>query len=206
MDICHFIGSAVCHQIAERSFILAGKTLPVCARCTGIYTGIFFAMLFFILRGRLQGNRPYSAGCAVLAGLCFLPISIDGFFSYLGFWESNPFLRVVTGALAGGALPGFLLLGANFEPTGKNDSPVINGIAEQLAILGVTLLWGLMVWQGKMFYAPAAGILSMGVLCFWALFFYLLMKNLAGKKKIPVWLLAFCCSFLIILFIGVMQR
>lgn len=33
------IGAMVCHQLPERSFLLAGTPLPVCARCTGIYAG-----------------------------------------------------------------------------------------------------------------------------------------------------------------------
>jgi uncharacterized membrane protein len=31
------IGSAVCHQIPERSFFWGIHQLPVCARCTGLY-------------------------------------------------------------------------------------------------------------------------------------------------------------------------
>ncbi|HEX7139822.1 MAG TPA: DUF2085 domain-containing protein, partial [Vicinamibacterales bacterium] len=31
------IGSAVCHQLPERSFHIWGRQFPVCARCTGIY-------------------------------------------------------------------------------------------------------------------------------------------------------------------------
>ena len=33
------IGSAVCHQLPERSFHLWRAQMPVCARCTGIYFG-----------------------------------------------------------------------------------------------------------------------------------------------------------------------
>jgi len=33
------IGSFVCHQRPERSFVVHGRQLPVCARCTGLYLG-----------------------------------------------------------------------------------------------------------------------------------------------------------------------
>src|SRR5215510_4200237 len=33
------VGSLVCHQLSERSFHVWGAQLPVCARCTGLYTG-----------------------------------------------------------------------------------------------------------------------------------------------------------------------
>jgi uncharacterized membrane protein len=31
------VGALVCHQRIDRSFMLAGEPMPVCARCTGIY-------------------------------------------------------------------------------------------------------------------------------------------------------------------------
>jgi len=33
------IGHLICHQLSARSFHLWGASLPVCARCTGIYLG-----------------------------------------------------------------------------------------------------------------------------------------------------------------------
>jgi len=33
------LGHLICHQLAARSFHLWGASLPVCARCTGIYLG-----------------------------------------------------------------------------------------------------------------------------------------------------------------------
>jgi uncharacterized membrane protein len=39
----YLTGSFVCHQRPERSFHLAGRQLPVCARCTGLYAAAALA-------------------------------------------------------------------------------------------------------------------------------------------------------------------
>ncbi len=45
-----YIGSLVCHQAPERTIQMAGKYLPLCSRCTGIYLGFFTGVLYqFIL-------------------------------------------------------------------------------------------------------------------------------------------------------------
>lgn len=206
MNIFGFFGSAVCHQMAERSFIFGGIPLPVCARCTGIYSGIFFSMLFFFFFGRLKGNKPYSTGGMMIGAFSFIPISIDGFFSYMGFWESNQLLRVVTGALAGASLVGFLLLGANFDVIEKNEKPIFKSLKEQLFVLGITLLWGILLWMNIGNYLIASGIIVLGILCFWANFIYLILKNFVTKRKLPLWLLAFCGSLIIVLSIGVLRQ
>jgi uncharacterized membrane protein len=38
-------GSAICHQLPERSFHLWSQQMPVCARCTGIYVGAAVAAI-----------------------------------------------------------------------------------------------------------------------------------------------------------------
>ena len=37
--VAYSVGRLVCHQLSARSFHLWGASLPVCARCTGIYVG-----------------------------------------------------------------------------------------------------------------------------------------------------------------------
>ena len=37
------VGSVICHQRPERSFVVRGQQLAVCARCTGLYTGAAIA-------------------------------------------------------------------------------------------------------------------------------------------------------------------
>ena len=60
------IGSAVCHQMAERSFLFDGMQMPLCARCTGIYTGVFFAFCFFFLKKRMNNRKPFTMPQAFL--------------------------------------------------------------------------------------------------------------------------------------------
>lgn len=205
MNIFDFFGSAVCHQIAERSFILGGETLPVCARCTGIYSGVFFSMLFFVIFGRLNGNKPYATLAMIIGACSFIPISIDGFFSYAGFWESNQFLRMVTGTFAGVCLPGFMILGANFDVIGDNNRPIYKSASEELLLILVTLLWGILIWLHFGNYFLVSVVIVGGIICFWTNFLYLIIKNLAGKRDWHCWRLAFCTGMIFILSIGVLR-
>lgn len=149
---------------------------------------------------------PYSNLGAMIGACAFFPIAIDGFFSYMGFWESSQLLRVVTGALAGTSLVGFLLLGANFDVVGNNIQPIFKSVKEQLFLIGITLFWGILLWMNIGDYYFASFVIVLGILCFWAALIYLLIKNLAGKRKHPFWLLAFLGSFIIVFLIGVLRQ
>jgi uncharacterized membrane protein len=51
----------ICHQRPERSFHAAGRPLPVCARCTGLYLAAPFGLAGVLLMGRRGGadDRTY---------------------------------------------------------------------------------------------------------------------------------------------------
>jgi hypothetical protein len=51
------IGSAICHQLTERSFHLWRAQMPVCARCTGIYFGAVIGATAAALSGRAKALR-----------------------------------------------------------------------------------------------------------------------------------------------------
>ncbi len=82
-----------CHQLPERSFRFKNGTyFPVCARCTGVFTGQMFALLFVVIHG---------ANLNVYFFLFGLPMLVDWLVQYRGWQESTNLRRVITGSLGG---------------------------------------------------------------------------------------------------------
>ncbi|NIT37108.1 MAG: DUF2085 domain-containing protein [candidate division Zixibacteria bacterium] len=68
----------ICHQLPARSLAVAGVTMPVCARCAGIYLGILLACAFYAVPGRYRVFMSYpSRGAAALAAVAVLPCVAD---------------------------------------------------------------------------------------------------------------------------------
>jgi len=82
----------LCHQIPERSIFIAGKKLPVCARCTGLFLG-YLLYPFYI-----NGLPKFSIFAFILMQL---PMLIDGTTQFFLNRESTNWLRLLTGFLAG---------------------------------------------------------------------------------------------------------
>jgi len=104
----------VCHQRPERSFHLAGYQFAVCARCTGLYSGLAFATLFYPLVRSLKSTETPSP---IWLFLSALPLAIDFGLGYFGVWENTFPSRFVTGALLSATavfyiLPGLVQLAA----------------------------------------------------------------------------------------------
>ena len=84
----------ICHQIPERSFIWAGVQLPLCARCSGIWSAFAGAMLICPL---VRASVPLSISCFAFAGaLCLNTIS------FISFFDTN-FIRLFLGICIGGS-------------------------------------------------------------------------------------------------------
>lgn len=98
-DFAYLAFMPFCHQLMERSFDLFGAKLGVCARCLGIYLGIFLGLSFFLL----SKKSP--------ARLILIPIFFmltDGLFNALGIIDSGNIIRMVLG-LGFGISSGWLL-------------------------------------------------------------------------------------------------
>lgn len=102
----HWLGFGLCHQLPERSFFGGGVQLPVCARDTGIYFGFVISMLVIAAldRGRRRSGMT-SWWVLALGGVFVAVMAWDGVTSYAGLRATTNEIRLVTGLLAGFALP-----------------------------------------------------------------------------------------------------
>jgi uncharacterized membrane protein len=121
LDKAHWLGYSICHQIPDRSFFMAGRQLPLCARCTGTYLGIVIAFAAFGLLGRLRAGEMVSKHMLGLMALFICIMGIDGLNSYLSLFPGLPtlytpqnWLRAATGSLNGIALSTIVLPVFNF--------------------------------------------------------------------------------------------
>ena len=100
--------SALCHQLPERSFFIAGNKLAVCSRCTGIYVGFAAAALLYPLVGSLRRTDTPDRKWLILAAI---PLAIDFALGYFEIWENTHWSRFITGALLGGVAVFFVVPG-----------------------------------------------------------------------------------------------
>lgn len=81
-----------CHRKKSRSYVIAGKQFPLCARCTSILLGYLFTPILLIL----------NLNISLLVGILLsIPMVIDGYTQLKGWRKSNNFLRTITGLLSG---------------------------------------------------------------------------------------------------------
>ena len=86
----------LCHGIPERSFHYKNHQFPVCARCTGFYTGL---IVFLIYNYFYPVN--YTLGLFITSIILLIPAGVDGFTQLMKLRESNNNLRFVTGFIGG---------------------------------------------------------------------------------------------------------
>ena len=98
-----------CHQAPDRSLILFGNTLVVCARCTGFYAGIGTVGVIAALAAK-AGMRWHVPKAAFIL---IAPMAIDGAANLLGIWTTCELLRAATGLAAAVAVAAALLEARN---------------------------------------------------------------------------------------------
>jgi uncharacterized membrane protein len=97
--------SQECHQLAERSFFINGRPMPLCSRCTGIAIGCLAGQLSYYLLKDFYFNTIYAEynvlPAIVIILLGMLPLVIDGSLQVFTDYKSNNPLRLGTGILFG---------------------------------------------------------------------------------------------------------
>jgi uncharacterized membrane protein len=98
----------LCHQIAERSFYVAGYPLAVCARCGGVYAGFAVCLaLYPLVRSLRLTDAPRRGWLVVIA----LPCVVDFLINFTGLWRNTHASRALTGAWLGAGAVFFLVPG-----------------------------------------------------------------------------------------------
>jgi len=95
----------VCHQFPDRTLFLGREPLGVCARCTAIYFSFLVSMVFLLFRNLQRGIVPPRWVLLIAA----VPMAVDVALSVAGIHTSTTETRLVTGILAGGVLPFYIL-------------------------------------------------------------------------------------------------
>ena len=121
--VVHAAFGWLCHQDPDRSFALAGSSVALCHRCSGIALGVLAGMLAapVALRPalaagrRLLGRVPRRHRTLAAAGLAAVPTALDWTVGALGVWANTPASRVTTG-LTLGVVVGLVLSRALLYP------------------------------------------------------------------------------------------
>lgn len=101
----HFIGYASCHQMPERTLSFGGKMLFVCCRCSAIYAGYVISYIFIYFTGRKRARKFPSRGVFIFGLILSSLMFLDVFSVLFKLREGSNETRILTGLLAGSALP-----------------------------------------------------------------------------------------------------
>lgn len=148
LEAADYVGYSVCHRITDRSFTIAGRQLPLCARCTGMYLGVVLTFIVLVLAGRHRWSQlPPFRVLFVLIGLIGI-MGIDGLNSYSHFFPNVPhiyeprnWLRLLTGLGAGIAM-GSIVFPAMAQTLWKKQvqRPALGNLRELAALALVAAL------------------------------------------------------------------
>ncbi|NLY44048.1 MAG: DUF2085 domain-containing protein [Clostridiaceae bacterium] len=137
--ILYEVGTVLCHQLPSRTLTVGGKSLPVCARDTGIYIGMFIALMFLVLKGRWSCDKPPKTGITLILCLFIFIMGLDGITSYLNMRSTNNATRLITGGLFGISVTFLLIPIANYKIYLPNKKASLESLQE-LVMLTVTLI------------------------------------------------------------------
>ena len=173
-----------------------GHLLPVCARDTGIYLGIFSSLIFLFMIKKMQYSMIPSIKISLILLLFLFPLIIDGFSSYAGIYTTTNEIRIITGLLFGVSLPFFIIPLFSFSPIREKPIPVITSIFEVFTPLLLASILAVLTYFSIVSYIIIQGLI-IGTLLIWlSLLFYLYFKRIK-KKNLSV-IFSICSSVLLL--------
>lgn len=98
------ISSLVCHQFPSKTFNLNELFMPLCSRCTGIYTGFLIALIFQLVLGSRKRDKLPFLGISLLSIFFILLMPIHVLSSRFLPWLDSNHLSFLTGLLFGSSI------------------------------------------------------------------------------------------------------
>jgi uncharacterized membrane protein len=106
----YLFGSTICHQRPERSFLLDGAQLPVCARCAGIYLGAAVATVVSgFSRTSMVRLKPDTTAVRWILAIALLPASLSLIYEWTTGDVPSNWTRAATGVVLGGGVAAVVL-------------------------------------------------------------------------------------------------
>jgi len=186
----HTAGYSVCHQWDTHSYTIGGVVLPLCARCTGTFLGLFFSLVYLVTRGKRSGF-PSKPKIAVLA-LFFLFFAVDGINSTLAvipglnpLYPPSNLLRLISGLLMGIALANLVMALWNQTLWVESDpAPLLRDWKQ----LGLLLLIGavsgaLIIADIRFLYYPVAILSISGIFLVLSMVYSLLWSIILKREN-----------------------
>lgn len=123
------VGSLVCHQRPERSFRPGGLQVPVCARCTGLYTGAAVGGLIGLAAFGPRRARPSTMSLSrvrVVLVLCAAPTASLWLAEWLAHAPTGNVVRWATAVPLGAAVSWVIALA--MAGRSMADTPARSGV------------------------------------------------------------------------------
>jgi uncharacterized membrane protein len=136
-----FIGSALCHQIPERSYFFGDLQMPLCARCIGIHFGFLLSTTILAVAGRRLVLEVPSLRRLVVLGAIMTFFFIDSGLSYSGISPSDNLRRTLSGLSLGVPLAFFAIsMLSNLPPRAEGAGSPMGDIHYFMALAGAFAL------------------------------------------------------------------
>lgn len=98
-----YLGSYVCHQLPDRTLSIGNHLLPLCSRCTGIYSGFFIGISYQFITNRQVNQIPSFITMTISSSLIFVMI-FEAVGGKLQLWELSNQGKLLVGLLCGSSL------------------------------------------------------------------------------------------------------
>jgi len=142
LSAIRFLLSGVCHQLPSHSYWVGGQPLPLCARCSGTFLGIWAGLLALRAMGRHRRTGMPAGPTAWALGALAVAWAADGANSFIAdglgraLYQPTNLLRLITGAGMGVALSAVVapLLALALAP-GDDNRPVVAPAIDTTALL-----------------------------------------------------------------------